>query len=329
MFGSEILDVAIGLTLVFLALSLICSSIREALETVLKDRSGALERGIREMLGDRARTDLTAKLYQHPLVNGLFRGDYKPGQTSNLPSYIPPRTFALAVMDLVKSSAPQAANVTMNVFEAATATAKAAAEFKGAVLQMPENSQLRGALLPLIESAGDDASRVRQNIESWYNAAMDRVSGWYKRRTQIIIAIVGFAIAAGMNVDAVAITRYLNTNQTARSLMIAEAERTTQTAQPSSTNLEDPLGFLERQGGTPFGWVFHPQPNQSQADFMRDWRRAPNTWGSWLLKIAGILFTGFAVSLGAPFWFDVLNRFMVIRSTVKPEEKSPEEKSKD
>jgi hypothetical protein len=31
----------------------------------------------------------------------------------------------------------------------------------------------------------------------------------------------------------------------------------------------------------------------------------------------------------AAFWFDLLNKFIVIRSTVKPKEKSPEEKSKD
>ena len=34
----------------------------------------------------------------------------------------------------------------------------------------------------------------------------------------------------------------------------------------------------------------------------------------------------FAICLGAPFWFDMLNKFIVIRSTVKPKEKSPEEK---
>ena len=33
--------------------------------------------------------------------------------------------------------------------------------------------------------------------------------------------------------------------------------------------------------------------------------------------------------LGAPFWFDVLNKFMVIRATVKPREKSPDEASED
>ena len=43
----------------------------------------------------------------------------------------------------------------------------------------------------------------------------------------------------------------------------------------------------------------------------------------------GWLMTAFAVMLGAPFWFDMLNKFMVIRSTVKPREKSREEGSED
>ena len=43
----------------------------------------------------------------------------------------------------------------------------------------------------------------------------------------------------------------------------------------------------------------------------------------------GIIFTALAVSQGAPFWFDLLNKFIVIRSTIKPHEKSPEQPSKD
>jgi hypothetical protein len=46
-------------------------------------------------------------------------------------------------------------------------------------------------------------------------------------------------------------------------------------------------------------------------------------------KIVGLLLTVLAISLGAPFWFDLLNKFMVVRSTVKPREKSRKEKSKD
>ena len=60
-----------------------------------------------------------------------------------------------------------------------------------------------------------------------------------------------------------------------------------------------------------------------------DPRTIPNNFGGWLIKIIGWLLTAIAISLGAPFWFDLLNKFMVVRSTVKPHEKSPEEVSED
>ena len=45
----------------------------------------------------------------------------------------------------------------------------------------------------------------------------------------------------------------------------------------------------------------------------------------WTMKIIGWLLTAMAVSLGAPFWFDMLNKVIVVRATVKPTEKSPDE----
>ena len=56
-----------------------------------------------------------------------------------------------------------------------------------------------------------------------------------------------------------------------------------------------------------------------------DW----HTWGGLGLAIVGWLLTAIAMTLGAPFWFDLLNQFMVVRSTIKPREKSEVEKSKD
>ena len=55
------------------------------------------------------------------------------------------------------------------------------------------------------------------------------------------------------------------------------------------------------------------------------WQNTPFVWWAPL----GWLLTAIGVSLGAPFWFDLLNKFMVVRSTVKPQEKSQEEGSKD
>lgn len=65
--------------------------------------------------------------------------------------------------------------------------------------------------------------------------------------------------------------------------------------------------------GLPIGWVSAavvPDPN--------DPRRFPSDWGGGVLKLLGILITALAVSQGVPFWLDLLNKFIVIRSTVKP-----------
>src|SRR5690348_10827407 len=102
--GLDILEIAIGLSLVYLLLSLICSAVSEGLETILKNRSRDLERGLREMLSDDDGSKLVNLLYNHPLIQGLFRDRYSnelvrkrllsagniyAGKT--LPSYIPPR----------------------------------------------------------------------------------------------------------------------------------------------------------------------------------------------------------------------------------------------
>jgi hypothetical protein len=186
-----------------------------------------------------------------------------------------------------------------------------------------DNQSVKGALLPLIDSAIGDMARARNNIEDWYNSVMERVSGWYKQRTQQIIAVIGLLMALFMNIDAISIARYLNTNQTARTALIVRLQDRREIRDPSDLELVNPGAWLERQGGVPVGWLFAAKPEQSREDFERDWRRAPASFGGWLIKLSGILLTTFAVSLGAPFWFDVLNRFMVFRSTIKPQEKSP------
>ena len=333
MFGSEILDVAIGLILMFLLVSLVCSSIKEALETVLNQRAKYLERGIREMLGDIGRKDVVPALYQHPLIDGLFRGEYKKGKTSNLPSYIPSRTFALALLDVIaQGKAGGKASAAEGVNDIHSSPSPNFGFVKEAVAALPAESRLRGALKPIFAAAQNDAAAFIRGIEDWYNNSMDRVSGWYKKHTQIMLAAIGLSLAVAMNVDAVSIVRYLNTSQTARAVLVSHVEQfeksQTTAAGPPTTELIDPMGWLERQGGVPLGWLTTPIPGQSKGDFEHDWRRLPNNPSAWLFKISGILFTAFAVTLGAPFWFDLLNRFMVVRSTVKPDEKSPIEKSK-
>ena len=68
------------------------------------------------------------------------------------------------------------------------------------------------------------------------------------------------------------------------------------------SDLNLPIGWTKNSFGT-----FRAQP-----------------FGDMFWAVIGWLFTAFALSLGAPFWFDMLNKVMVVRSTVKPSEKSPD-----
>jgi hypothetical protein len=68
-----------------------------------------------------------------------------------------------------------------------------------------------------------------------------------------------------------------------------------------------------RKLGLPIGWN------------MDDPQTIPNTLGGGGTKLLGWILTAFAISLGAPFWFDLRNKFIVTRSTVRPKEKSPKE----
>src|SRR5438045_611116 len=109
MFGSQILDVAIGLVFVYIIVSIICTAVREGIEAWLKTRAAYLEHGIRLLLRDEKGEGLAKDLYSHPLIDGLFIGKYAPRSTSaedrplrgaKLPSYIPSKSFATAFLDI-------------------------------------------------------------------------------------------------------------------------------------------------------------------------------------------------------------------------------------
>ena len=332
--GLGTLDVAIGLIFVYLMLSLVCSAVNEMIELRLKHRSANLHRGIKELLGgsdpqaspaagDSNPVDLVGELYKHPLIFGLFKGKYDPA-SKELPSYIPARTFALALMDLVaKGSASDFSGA--RGATAPTARAPVAQDefltFRSALTESA-NERLKEALIPLVDAAGTNMSRVRENIEEWFNSSMDRVSGWYKRRTQKILLLVGLVVTIAINADTISIVNSLAQDEALRSSLVAAAGEYAK-APPQQTGI-DPGDRVNqtvdkiRGLGLPVGWD------------RADPRKFPGSNpGAWLLKIFGWLLTGMAITLGAPFWFDLLNKFMVIRSTVKPHEKSREEGSED
>src|SRR5262249_6510362 len=423
MFGSSFLDVVIGLIFIYLVVSLVCSAANEVLEGWLKNRATDLERGIREMFGlgpnqkGPDEKELMQQLYDNPMINGLFKGKYGQGAKGkwqrlaawlgkgpNLPSYIPARNFALAMMDIATiHGAPPVASPPLGISSPPDGIASAPSGATGATPPTPQSNvtitltaippappapgqpgnrltvlrngvvdnkilpeQVKSALLTLIDAAGNDVAKARENIENWFNSSMDRVSGWYKRRTQLIILILGLLIAAGANVDSIVIVRHLSTDKSLRDSLVSAAQEYAKAnpapapANPSATPAASPVATpappaaanssaasaaycsqgdacrnnpnspecrveknlcLIKKQGLPIGWY------TTQADVVPPFPpHGPLT--PWLVKLLGWVVTALAVSLGAPFWFDMLNKIIVVRSTVKPHEKSPEETSK-
>jgi hypothetical protein len=305
MFGSQALEIAMSLSLLYLLLALICSVANEWVAGMLNMRAKNLWEGMRNLLYDDKGDGLAKQLYDHALIKNL-------GKAGKLPSYVPSRTFAMALFDLV---AP---------VEGATTT-RTLQDIRDRVSDVP-NESVKKVLLTLIDDAGGDLKKARENVERWYDDAMDRVAGWYKKKAQALIFVWALVVTVSVNADTILIATTLANDATMRAALVAMAEATAK--EPLS---QDPKGTTERAQqmsaeiqklGLPIGWVQSPDG----AKATRGPQPIPSDVGGWALKVVGLLLTTGAVSLGAPFWFDVLNKLVNIRSAGKQPERSQQQK---
>ncbi len=356
MFGSPILDVALGMAFIYLLLSLIASAIQELLSSLVESRSANLYNGIRSLLsGD---TDLVERIYSHGLIAGLYRNppvdfaglggssfrrlrlwlqpivgiariapppaDEPTSDPLLLPAYIPARTFAITLIDLLNGK---------------RATGR---ELMGSIRETLDDGACDGkayvAIKALALRSEDDVNSFQTALEDWYNDAMDRVSGWYKQHVQNILLIIAVLLSVLFNVDSIRIGRTLWVEPTLRQALTnaagAYVEDTPRASLPPRNSPDYPGQKLRSTVD-----AFHDV--SSSLTLPVGWHRTlPQYWStlrspSWLnlrillQSLAGWLITAFALSFGAPFWFDTLNRFMIVRGTIKPREKSSIDPPKD
>ena len=330
MFGSVVIDVVIGLTLVYLLLSLVSSAVREGLAGIFKSRSRFLHRGVSELLGD---TSLVADLYSHPLISALYRGTYEQARDSNdLPSYIPSKNFALALLDMAARGRDA-----RNPLAANSEASRLSLDAVRRQVWLLQNEAVQRAVLTAVDTAAGDLSTAIANVQDWFDSSMDRVAGWYKRRTQWVLFVVGLIVTIFCDADTIRIANQLYRDPARRDAAVAMAS-----AVGRDTALARTLG-----GGTAAATKQAAGADSAvrNSDAARiavqrlDSLGLPIAWADVhhagdiprhvAAALLGWLLTAFAISLGAPFWFDTLNRLMVIRSTVKPREKSTEEASED
>ena len=202
---NPIVETLIGLVFIYLLLSMVSSAVQELIAALLAWRPRTLRQGISNILcGDRTLVD---EIYAHPLVNGLSRRSWwdKLTRRSANPSYISARTFSSALLDAAGMKAdgrPVASTNTANGTPLAANTK---------------------TLLNSFVAQSSDMNALRMNIESWYDDAMDRVSGWYKRKTQLSILMLAAIIVAVSNADTFMLAEAFWNDPTLRAAAVAAA----------------------------------------------------------------------------------------------------------
>ena len=204
MFGSQILEIAIGLIFVYWLMSLMCYALNEAVAGILSWRAKDLEKYIRNLLNDPDGTELAKKFYDHGLIQSLRK------KSGKKPSYISPQTFAMVLTDILSAE------------ESKTGT-QSLEDMRKIIADLPFD-KLKQTLLTLIDDAQDNLKKAKENIESWFNATMERASGWYKRKVQLITVLFAILLTGIFNVDTITVANTLSEDATLRSLIVTQAE---------------------------------------------------------------------------------------------------------
>lgn len=321
MFGSAVLELAIGIVFVFLLVSLICSQIGNMISESLKWRAIELENGIRDLILNGDPGDL-ARLYSNPLVQSLNKEE-SPAQkfaqrvmripvvqtvfhphdrSGERPTNIPPRTFILAFFD---TFVPNQTGV------------KTFDELVNAVNAMG-NSPLKSKLLPLVTATDGKMDEVRKNVEDWFNGSMDRVTEIYKRNMWRLAFVIAIFVTVFLNVDTISVAMSLWRDPTLRQVVAANASNyVNNPANNPATNPQAGTAARDQalqelnQLNLPVGWgpAIPGQPLLIPF-WPKDWSPLPAGFSIWngIFKLFGWLVTALAAAQGAPFWFDLLKK---------------------
>jgi hypothetical protein len=331
---SAVVDTVIGLSFAFFVLSLAASAVAEWVATVLQKRSKYLLRGLRAMLEgtaedpDRGTTRFwsavqaertitkdalrvldgtrpsaadgtpLARLLRHPLIAAQAQRR-AGGSVTRPPSYLAASTVAAAVLD-----------------EFVGDDLSAMLEGRVAANALPE--PLSTTLTALARQADGSVAAFASGVESWYDAQMARVSGYYKRWIKRWILVIAAALVLVMHIDALSMAGTLWRDPEVRQAVVALASPSSCDAQKNDQQAYIACLNTEAAGLRSAGLSVGPPAGCAFADLgacLLPQRPAPYTPQDVVAVIAGLLLSVLAASLGAPFWFQVLTRLASLRNT--------------
>ncbi|MBS0027669.1 hypothetical protein ACTJJ0_03305 [Chitinophaga sp. 22321] len=273
------------------------------------------------------RKTFTRAFYSHPTIKYLGESEWK-----RKPAYLRPETFSQTVIQLLRGEEYDASQPQINYIEDTLFRKKSfKANINGRDEMIVIGQETLRHLRHIFHNAQRDSDRFKAMLEDWFNETMERAAGWYKRTVQFTLLIIGFLLALWFNIDTIAIYKLLSIDKTVREQMVQLATANTDKYEAMIKNIGYvSVGVPKVEVDSIGKKVVHIRDTVFVSDktlkstmdsVMRDGEKAQSLFSvskkyqSDDSKIFGWLLTALAISLGAPFWFDLLNKLIQLRST--------------
>ena len=212
-----------------------------------------------------------------------------------------------------------------------------------------------------VQQTGNDISQFREEVGLWFDRAMSRSSGVYKRNAKGVALLIGLVLAVSTNSDTFYIVDRLSSDENLRRVVTEQAiqikplpSTTTATGasglsssisnQQQLKNIKTitdaalqeislPLGWnpinvtqqlgcrapaVDRDPGlweTMFSSCLPANSTPTNSLYASANQISKAHWNSIPRVLLGWLVSGIAISMGAPFWFDLLGKIINVRNS--------------
>jgi hypothetical protein len=330
---------------VYFLLGIISSSAIEIILTGLRARSVVLEEWLFKIFDkkikqpDGTTLSLGQAIMDHCSVTALA----KEGRST---SYIDAKNFTSALLEKITFDPANPKSVAKNIDEfiaTLNATPVLSTEFNRVLLTYA--NEAKETYKALSEKTVSEIDLFKGKIENWYDSSMERLTGALKKRyLRPATFIVALIITVSLNADSIALAKYLYSNPEARTKMAMQAYDAT-----IDSGFVRKVQSMKIIPDSSTGALADPQAIKNEiTNKLKEIDKAkqglnyvmPLTWKAGELnnergefsglllfsKITGLLATILAIMMGAPFWFDMLNKISNMRGTgSKPAQSSSEE----
>ena len=267
-------------------------------------------------------------------------------------SYIPAEAFAEAFIDVAIGANNNDSSFLKKLINSKTEDSDSKTEDSVPNNHFEKNSQLKDFLarlakkslmirgIPESEATSDNFTRFPSfmtqfitEIENWFKYSQDRASGTYKRNSKVLLFFVGLLAALLANANTFRIIENLHDEDIRETAVIRAIETVDECKDEQgkevdlSVCIDENVDAALKSNELPIGW-FELAGSQSENAASNSENAVSNSENATnnsenatsnivkiiLYDILGIVITGFAIMMGAPFWFDLLKKIVNVRN---------------